>query len=98
MPSHGARNAPRIPGSRCMSGHPFFHPAAEVPSHMTTTTAKRLTAPEAESLWRAWKTRSDSQARDRLILSYAPMVKYLASRKVRELPTHCELDDLVSCG
>jgi RNA polymerase sigma factor for flagellar operon FliA len=65
---------------------------------MTTTTAKRLTAPEAESLWRAWKTRSDFQARDRLILSYAPMVKYLASRKARELPTHCELDDLVSCG
>ncbi len=30
--------------------------------------------------------------------SYAPMVKYLACRKVRELPAHCELDDLVSCG
>jgi RNA polymerase sigma factor for flagellar operon FliA len=26
------------------------------------------------------------------------MVKYLASRKVRELPSHCELDDLVSYG
>jgi RNA polymerase sigma factor FliA len=25
-------------------------------------------------------------------------VKYLACRKVRELPAHCELDDLVSCG
>ena len=35
---------------------------------------------------------------DRLVLSYAPMVKYLACRKVRELPAHCELDDLVSCG
>jgi RNA polymerase sigma factor for flagellar operon FliA len=58
----------------------------------------RLAAHEAESLWRAWKTRKDSTARDRLVLSYAPMVKYLASRKVRELPTHCELDDLVSCG
>jgi RNA polymerase sigma factor for flagellar operon FliA len=32
------------------------------------------------------------------VLSYAPMVKYLACRKVRELPAHCELDDLVSCG
>ena len=38
------------------------------------------------------------RARDRLVLSYAPMVKYLACRKVRELPAHCELDDLVSCG
>jgi RNA polymerase sigma factor for flagellar operon FliA len=26
------------------------------------------------------------------------MVHYLASKKVRELPAHCELDDLVSCG
>jgi RNA polymerase sigma factor for flagellar operon FliA len=62
------------------------------------TATHRLTAYEAESLWRAWKMTGDQQARDRLILSYAPMVKYLASKKVRELPTHCELDDLVSCG
>jgi RNA polymerase sigma factor for flagellar operon FliA len=26
------------------------------------------------------------------------MVNYLASKKVRELPSHCELDDLASCG
>jgi len=58
----------------------------------------RLTPNEAEALWRAWVTRKDSQARDQLVLSYAPMVSYLASRKVRELPAHCELDDLVSCG
>jgi len=65
---------------------------------MSTPNARRLTASEAEALWRNWKTRGDSQARDRLILAYSPMVKYLASKKVRELPTHCELDDLVSCG
>ena len=65
---------------------------------MTASTARRLTASEAEALWRAWKMRGDRQARDRLILSYSPMVKYLASKKVRELPAHCELDDLVSCG
>ena len=64
---------------------------------MTATEARRLTAPEAEALWRAWTTRNDKSARDRLVMAYAPMVKYLASKKVRELPTHCELDDLVSC-
>ena len=37
-------------------------------------------------------------ARDRLVLSYAPMVRYLAAKKVRELPAHCELDDLASAG
>ena len=61
-------------------------------------TAQRLTHAEAEALWRAWYERRDASARDHLVLSYAPMVRYLASRKVRELPSHCELDDLVSCG
>ena len=64
----------------------------------TVTSGQRLSASEAEALWRAWITNRDSSARDRLVLSYAPMVTYLASRKVRELPSHCELDDLASCG
>jgi RNA polymerase sigma factor for flagellar operon FliA len=37
-------------------------------------------------------------ARDRLVLSLAPMVKAIATRKIRELPAHCELSDLVSSG
>jgi RNA polymerase sigma factor for flagellar operon FliA len=60
--------------------------------------AQRLSPREAESLWRAWTERHDSAARDRLVVSYSPMVRYLAARKARELPAHCELDDLVSCG
>jgi RNA polymerase sigma factor for flagellar operon FliA len=60
--------------------------------------SRRLSGPEAESLWRAWKSGGDTRSRDRLVLAYAPMVRYLASRKVRELPSHCELDDLISCG
>jgi RNA polymerase sigma factor FliA len=61
-------------------------------------TGSRPTAESAEALWRRWMEHRDVSARDRLVLSYAPMVKYLACRKVRELPAHCELDDLVSCG
>jgi RNA polymerase sigma factor FliA len=61
-------------------------------------TSSRPTPRSAEALWRLWHENSDVAARDRLVLSYAPMVKYLACRKVRELPAHCELDDLVSCG
>ena len=64
----------------------------------TTTSAQRLTSSEAESLWRNWKERRDSRSRDQLVLAYAPMVRYIASRKVRELPAHCELDDLASSG
>ncbi len=62
------------------------------------TVAQRLTSSEAEQLWRNWKERRDVRSRDRLVLAYAPMVRYIASRKVRELPAHCELDDLASSG
>lgn len=62
------------------------------------TAERRLTPSEAETLWRAWNTRGDTAARNQLILSYAPMVHYLASRKARAIPAHCEVDDLVSCG
>jgi RNA polymerase sigma factor for flagellar operon FliA len=64
----------------------------------TPPAARRLTAEEAERLWRAWKRSGDIGARDRLVLSYSPMVRYLAAKKARELPSHCELGDLVSCG
>src|SRR3954452_3803714 len=65
---------------------------------MSTISAQRLTAQQAESLWRAWTTRRDMSARDRLVLSYTPMVRYLAAKKIRELPAHCDLDDLASAG
>src|SRR5688500_4055699 len=63
-----------------------------------STGSQRLTASEAESLWRNWKDRRDVRSRDRLVVAYAPMVRYIASRKVRELPAHCDLDDLASAG
>ena len=52
-----------------------------------TTSAKRLTSQQAEELWRAWATKKDKAARDKLVLAYSPMVRYLASRKVREIPS-----------
>ena len=63
-----------------------------------TSSDHRLAAHEAEALWRSWSVNHDKSARDRLVLAYSPMVNYIASRKVRELPPHCELDDLVSYG
>jgi RNA polymerase sigma factor for flagellar operon FliA len=69
-----------------------MHTAAATPP------ASRPSASQAEALWRAWSIKKDSRARDQLVLSYAPMVRYLASRKVRELPAHCDVDDLESCG
>jgi RNA polymerase sigma factor for flagellar operon FliA len=65
---------------------------------MATRPENRIPDDAATRLWRAWAEHGDVKSRDRLVLSYAPMVKYLATRKVRELPGHIALDDLVSAG
>ncbi len=41
---------------------------------------------------------SDPALRDRLVLTYAPLVKFIVYRKIGELPASCEVDDLVSAG
>ena len=58
----------------------------------------RLTADEAEALWRSWHESGDMHARDRLVLAHMPIPRWLATRKVRSLPTQYEVEDLVSCG
>src|SRR4051794_16057854 len=49
-------------------------------------------------VWKEYKRTGDRRLRDRLIFTYAPMVKYIAYSKVKEMPARCELGDLVSCG
>jgi RNA polymerase sigma factor FliA len=50
------------------------------------------------SLWHAYKETGDTSARDRLVFSLAPIVKCIVYRKVREIPSHREVDDFISCG
>jgi RNA polymerase sigma factor for flagellar operon FliA len=64
----------------------------------TTERADRLSADQALDLWRAYKRTGDAGLRDRLVLTFAPMVKYIVYRKVREIPARCEVDDFISCG
>jgi RNA polymerase sigma factor for flagellar operon FliA len=59
---------------------------------------QQIDAASVERLWRVWREEQDLGARDQLVLSFAPMVKFLAYRKLRELPPHCDVDDLVSSG
>jgi RNA polymerase sigma factor FliA len=63
-----------------------------------TTTSRRLSSDEALELWRDYKRTNDPRLRDRLILTFAPMVKYIVYRKAREIPARCEVDDFISCG
>ena len=48
--------------------------------------------------WRLYKENGDPRARDRLILAYSPLVKYVAGRMSSGLPAHIEEGDLVSYG
>jgi RNA polymerase sigma factor (sigma-70 family) len=49
-------------------------------------------------LWARYAEDRDPQLRDRLILHYAPLVKYVAGRVGSGLPAHVEQADLVSYG
>ncbi len=53
---------------------------------------------ELRMLWRRYKTTGDPAARDRLILTFAPLVKYVAGRMNSHLPAHVEESDLISYG
>ena len=49
-------------------------------------------------LWREYRQKGDKATRDRLILTYAPLVKYVAGRLGSGLPAHVDEGDLVSYG
>jgi RNA polymerase sigma factor for flagellar operon FliA len=56
-------------------------------------------AEDTQTLWRAYRAEPQSKPlRDRLILTYAPLVKYVAGRLGSGLPAHVDDDDLISYG
>ena len=64
---------------------------------------RRITIPpavddELGALWDAFKGSASDEAREHLILHYAPLVKYVASRVATGLPASVEQADLVSYG
>jgi RNA polymerase sigma factor for flagellar operon FliA len=55
-------------------------------------------AEDTLDLWRTYRRTKDRAVRDRLILTYAPLVKYVAGRLGSGLPAHVDEGDLVSYG
>jgi RNA polymerase sigma factor FliA len=53
---------------------------------------------ELRELWRRYKSEGDDRARERLVLAYSPLVKYVAGRTAAGLPPHVEEADLISYG
>jgi RNA polymerase sigma factor FliA len=53
---------------------------------------------ELRDLWRRFKSTGDVHARERLVVAYSPLVKYVAGRMASGLPAHVEEGDLISYG
>lgn len=53
---------------------------------------------QLDTLWRRFQQRGDRQARQELILHYAPLVNYVAGRLAVGLPSYVDRDDLLSYG
>jgi RNA polymerase sigma factor for flagellar operon FliA len=53
---------------------------------------------ELRELWRRCKLNGDERARERLVVAYSPLVKYVAGRMASGLPSHVEEADLISYG
>ena len=53
---------------------------------------------ELAALWAKYKDDEDPDSRDRLILNYSPLVKYVAGRVASSLPQTVDTADLISYG
>src|ERR687888_2793552 len=63
-----------------------------------TAQSRRVSQAEALALWKRYRATGDVRLRDRLIMTYAPLVKYIVYRKIREVPAHQEAEDYISHG
>jgi RNA polymerase sigma factor for flagellar operon FliA len=64
----------------------------------STASTSRPSAQQSLALWKQYRETNDPALRDRLILTFAPLVKFIVYRKVREMPARCEVEDFIGCG
>ncbi|HEY8303151.1 MAG TPA: sigma-70 family RNA polymerase sigma factor, partial [Solirubrobacteraceae bacterium] len=68
------------------------------PDRREKTLETNVKAIELRELWRRYKSDGDPRARERLVVAYSPLVKYVAGRMASGLPAHVEEADLISYG
>ncbi|MFD5829932.1 FliA/WhiG family RNA polymerase sigma factor [Lentzea sp. NPDC060358] len=110
LPAPGAKQAPN--GHR-QNGAPCTGESSE-PGADTQVNGAPASAPTAVTradvrsgddveagivaLWRSYGESRDQGQRDRLVLHYAPLVKYVAGRVGTGLPAHVDVADLIQSG
>ena len=72
--------------------------AGLAPSTGARALETNVKAIELQDLWRRFKATGDEKARERLVVAYSPLVKYVAGRMGSGLPAHVEEADLISYG
>jgi RNA polymerase sigma factor FliA len=55
-------------------------------------------AEQTLAIWEEYQRTRDLSLRNKLVLTYVPLVKHVVYKKLRELPASCEAEDLISCG
>jgi RNA polymerase sigma factor FliA len=109
LPAKGAKPAkpaPAVKSSGSVKAAPAIKavssikPAAREAGRSVTVLPESAKPPmdELMALWAEFKETASLEARERLILHYAPLVKYVASRVATGLPASVEQADLVSYG
>ena len=103
----GAKASPRS-GAKAGTGKPKGAPnarATDAPARRkATTSAEPIARDDLDELARLWEefkregSAAHASSRERLILHYAPLVKYVASRVATGLPSSVDQADLVSYG
>ena len=53
---------------------------------------------EIQKLWKEYKKNGSNEIKDKLIINYAPIVKYVAGRVSINLPSNIDMSDLISYG
>lgn len=100
-PVSASSPAPVIAGSPGTNGHSRVNPFGEGQPDGVLPGDHR-SADEVEAgivaLWRAYGAERAQPLRDRLMLHYAPLVKYVAGRVGTGLPAHIDIADLVQSG
>ncbi|MBB3661392.1 RNA polymerase sigma factor for flagellar operon FliA [Prauserella sediminis] len=78
---------------------PASGPARPLPADANGSGGGRAEADAAiKALWHEFATEPSQRVRDRLVLHYAPLVKYVAGRVGTGLPTHVDVADLIQSG
>lgn len=68
------------------------------PAQPRPSAARRPSPQQLLRHWRRYRASGDRALRDELVFLLTPLVRHIVTRKIRQLPAYCEMDDLTAAG